>query len=205
MIPKFWKKSELLSIYVATAIALLLIGFAIWLVCSGCFCPRIARHNLVPEYPVNRSVCQFTPTGVCLLLNNNIVSDGFYLIVDDKINETESCLKEWYANKPDVLHRVYNWKSPARSCYTILLVDDWTTSCDGEWQVFGQAPQESCNAKGFTEDPNCPCKFRGLLQDSTILVPPDLKFLRVEIVMLLTGYRDVDFWATPDLIKCGGY
>ena len=194
------------AIYMITVFVSFMIALALMVFLWNCGCPRIARHNLVPEYSVDRSKCQFTPMGACLLLNNNIVSDGFFFIIDDKINKTEACLKQWQVSKDDVLHRVYNWKSPARSCYTIVLVDDWTTSCDGQWQLFGSAPQESCDAKGLKEDPDCPCKYRGVLQDgSVILIPPDAKFLRIEVVQLLTGYRSVDIWSAPELVKCGGF
>jgi len=192
----------LIALFVAFLLALYLLVAA-----YSCGCPRIARSNAVHSYNADHSGCSFTPMGACVITNNNVVSDSYYLIIDDKITATESCLKSWYAERDDALHRVYNWKAPARSCYTVLLPDDWRVACeDPEQQVYGHAPQEACDAKGFEADLNCPCGWRTSLQSGNVIVTtPNLYMFRQSVVELLTGYAPYYAWQDKSLIPCMGF
>jgi hypothetical protein len=171
----------------------------------ACGCPRIARPSAT-HYAVDKTQCTYTPEGACVLLNHNIVSDSWYELLDAKITATEACLKTWYATKPDVLHRVYNWKAPARSCYVVYVPDDWRVACeDPDQQVYGKAPQEACEAKGFEPKEGCECGWRTNVQDGSVIVTtPNLYLVQQSVIELLTGYPAYYIWKDAGLVACMG-
>ncbi len=156
---------------------------------------------------IDKSKCEYTPKGACVLLNETIVSDSFFLLVDDKITATEACLKGWYAERDDVLHRVYDWKPPVRSCYTVYVPNDWHVACeDPEQQVYGKAPQEVCDAKGFKANSDCPCGWRTNVQNGSVIVTtPNLYLFRQSVAELLTGLSSGLLWKDSNMIKCMGF
>lgn len=176
-------------------LALFVVGVCIGLVfaLTRCGCP-VSYHPNAVNYPVQNSLASAvkTPMGIKCILNGNTVD---LAAVDQKFQEAFDCLKE-------------NWHLPKHisfgpSCVTIFFPDDWRTSCDGTQQIFGLAPQEACNDKGFSLDPNCPCGWRVTIIDGKIIATtPNLYMLKAGIVQYYSGYSAADAWNTPDLAKC---
>lgn len=83
-----------------------------------------------------------------------------------------------------------------RTAFGVAVAPDWHISpCSGH-QLFpcavGDAP---CDAKGLPRDPTCPCSCRGTIQDSTIIVTPNLKLLKGELLRYVTSCNNV--WVDP--------
>jgi hypothetical protein len=131
--------------------------------------------------------------------------------IDRLTNEVESCLAEEFGNPPvipdDVINQSYclynTFDIPfPRECITVKVVDDWVWSCDGTQQLIPQeAPQELCDAKGLSYDPNCPCRWRAGIQDNHIIVvTPDLFLYKDPLIRLMTSCNNP--WAHPKISKC---
>jgi hypothetical protein len=75
-----------------------------------------------------------------------------------------------------------------RPCLTIKTAPDWHLDCTGKEQVFGNAPNASCEAKGLTPTTQCPCEFRAIIQDyCAVITTPNMKILSGQLVTLFTG------------------
>lgn len=116
--------------------------------------------------------------------------DGYELqrIVDETFDCVERVARPYV---PDAYcHEMV--EPPCRECMKVLVSDQWSMSCDGREQLLDmEAPQVSCNQKGFEADPNCPCKYRGGTMrydnENLIVVTPNLLQLRYEIVRYVSG------------------
>ena len=198
------KSVKILFAFMGTVLLALCI-FIAFLLC-GCGCPYISRMNYT-SYSINLNEAVTTPLGAKVIKNGNEFSDEDLQKVDEHITATEECVKEWKRTQPDVMHRNYNWKAPNRSCYTVVLAPDIRMSCnDPAMEIFGKAPQESCDAKGFEYKEGCECGFRVVIQDGQyICVTPNLYLFRAGVVELLTGYPSGDLWKNKTLVICAGH
>lgn len=89
-----------------------------------------------------------------------------------------------------------------RSSFKVKVPADWAFSCDGTQQVLPIiASQGGCLAKGQTPTPDCPCRFRAVVQCPNVIVStPSLYLYKDALVRWLTGSRNP--WADKNLVKC---
>lgn len=200
------KKEELKAAGYIIGLFLAFMGFLAFLVVMyGCQCPRICRPN-VTDYPISKKDAVRTPLGAYVIPTENVVDDLMLADIDNQITEVEICLKDFFWNYKDTLHK-RKWNPPERHCYVIYLVADWRISCEEPvCQIFSEVSPEACALKGFVPKEGCVCGLRGVIQDGKhIVITPDLYFLKIQVVEFLTGYRSNDIWETPKLIECGGF
>jgi hypothetical protein len=86
--------------------------------------------------------------------------------------------------------------------FVVKVPVDWSVSCDGSQQLLSaEAPQLGCDAKGLPADPNCPCRWRALIQCPNVIVAtPSLYLFKDALVRWVTGSNNP--WADPALAKC---
>jgi len=163
---------------------------------GGCGCPQISRPN-VTHYPVDGTVI-VTPDGALVYPSGNIVDQPTADAIDDKIDAVQACLDK---NFP----RYHAGKAP-KKCFRIVIAPDWRAACKGEGQqVFGKAPQSACTAKGFEEDPECPCGWRSAVQDGKYIVTtPNLYMLGQGLCEYLSGWPASELWGDEKMIECMG-
>lgn len=164
--------------------------------CSGC-CPAICRPNIV-NYDTDNVKVVYSPHGVKVVTNGNYVDDRWFAELERIIMETSKCVAK---AEP-------KYSSPKLSCWHIYLVPDWRWSCNVDsqgkrYQLFGYAPQEACEQKGFKEDINCPCGWRiAVINKRWIAVPPDLRMLSAGVIELQTGWPQHLIWQNKKLAGC---
>jgi hypothetical protein len=143
------------------------------------------------KYTVNKSNIVKTQLGV--RVDSEI--DGIDLDeIDFRILDTLYCLK-------NLNHRMKSL-STCIDCITIKIPKDITWSCDGTQQLLPtEAPQELCNAKGFNLDPDCPCRWRALIQSPAIIVTtPNLALFKDALLRYVTD--EFNPWLKPELVRC---
>ena len=129
------------------------------------------------------------------------------LFLDIMVKEVQMCV----ANNPGpYVGEAYCWNgspcSDINECVFVLITDDWQFSCDKKEQLltFIDAPQDGCMQKGFEDDPDCPCKWRGgaqIFNDHVLIVAtPNFRMLRYELTRYEAGCWNA--WAEPRLVKC---
>lgn len=172
------------------------IGAAMTWLLAGC-CPRIARAN-VTAYQIGKGKCVYTPAGACVIPNDNTVDEALLAEVDRKIVETEKCVYEHFPKYK---------RNVKQSCYVVYIPNDIRVACqDKEQFVFGKAPLEACEAKGFGPKEDCPCGWRVAVQDGQyIITEPHLYLFRAGVAELITGWRQVDIWQSPEMVGCIGF
>jgi hypothetical protein len=173
----------------------------------GCVCaPAQCKYHPQYDWGFSYSVepNQTTPSGVL------IDASGQYIDlneIDRKISETENCLARNFPNGD--LSGVEGWCSVLkfepfidRHCITVKIPSNWSWSCDGKEQLLADdAPQEGCGAKGFKEDPDCPCKWRAGIQDGGIIITtPNLRLFKDPLVKMITSCEYI--YEDPKLAEC---
>lgn len=131
-------------------------------------------------------------------------------VIDQKTMEAEECLQKFGERLPlNVSADAYCPNALdmmdtqlCLRCITVKIPNDWLMSCDGKEQVLpNEAPQQGCDAKGFKRDDNCPCRWREVIQDRTILVTtPNLTMYKDLYVRYKTGCYDN--WNSKELLEC---
>lgn len=148
------------------------------------------------SYKLERHI--YTPAGIKVYNNYQEVDLNF---IDTQVEELETCLNI----------------SINRSCFAILIPDDWFISqCSGQQMLPVTAPYEQCAIKGLylpeecrglsrpTENCPCVCTYRVALQDDYIVVtPPALRLMKVDLARLVTNVNDV--FSDPLISKCLAY
>jgi len=147
--------------------------------------------TVTDEYAINES--NITKTQLGVRIDSEI--DGIDLDeIDLRIVDVLYCLKD--------LNREAKSLRTCVDCITVKIPKNITWSCDGKQQLLPtEAPQESCNAKGFAADPNCPCKWRALIQTpAVIVVTPNLALFKDAFLRYITG--EYNPWPTSELVEC---
>lgn len=186
--------------------ALLMLAFV------GCGFPEPCYdgHYLnVTGYSV--SVEAETPAGV------GVDPSGFaadFAEIDRRFAAVEACLAQRFPDgtlPPDLVvragclsNRLPFGTSIKRECLTVKIAPDWHWSCFGPQQVFACAypsPYDDlCRAKGHEPSEDCPCCWRGAVQNQTTLVTtPDLHLLTNDLLRVVTGCNNV---FVPGLQEC---
>ena len=88
-----------------------------------------------------------------------------------------------------------------RTCLRVQVPSWHVSTCTGAEIFSCSVPATSCEAKGQTPTPACPCSCRAIIQDqSVILTAPNLELYPAQLSQLLTGCDQI--WSTP-LSACG--
>ena len=154
---------------------------ALWLACTPA--PWGQRYgyylDTYPSYPFQRTMV--TPGGVEVDLSGQAVSID---AIDASVREVEECLG----------------KSIDRRAFRVKVPADWRKNCDGTQEVLPfQTPDRFC--KGEAATPDCPCRYRALLQEPNIVIAtPNLLLFKDALVRLITGSTNP--WSSPTLSVC---
>jgi len=171
--------------------------------CSGDECEHRYNYDWGFDYKISDTV--ETDLGIVVDYGKNDVS---LKEIDDLTIEVQDCLSQTI---PDGIIENYENSycksgnvdiSIDFSCLTVKVPNRWDWSCDGKEQVLLEgAPQEGCRQKGFEYDPNCPCRWRGGIQDSKIIIiTPNLRMYKTMLIMFITGCDDI--WENEKLSSC---
>lgn len=184
-----------------------LIGIA-WLF-LGCGFPEQCYFNHYSNYSnYTVSVEGETPAGIAYDSTGHALDAAE---VDRRVDAVEACLTKLYPDGvlPESVRQAGSclWAklrfgtTVKRQCLTVKIAPDWHWSCDGKQQVFScNAPEAGCLAKGRVPTPECPCCWRGLVQDETTLVTtPDLHLLTADLIRVVTSCNNI--WV-PGLQEC---
>lgn len=161
---------------------------ALLLLLAGCApsseCLRVKWGYMVAhdqQYPT--SPTETTPGGIRFDDSGQAVSGE---LLDRLTNEVSECLH----------------MSIDRSGFVVKVPADWQPSCDGSQQVLTAiAPQSGCDAKGMSYDPQCPCRWRAVIQCPNVIVAtPSLYLYKDALTRWVTGSPNP--WADPALAKC---
>jgi hypothetical protein len=89
-----------------------------------------------------------------------------------------------------------------RRSFVVKIPTNWHKSCDGSQQVLdSEAPQSGCAAKGLEPNPECPCRWRALIQCPNVIVStPNLYIYQDALIRFVTGSTNP--WADERLAKC---
>ncbi len=171
--------------------------FAVYL--SGCSANPYAIDSYlnVTSYSINYT--QHTPKGL------GVDGDLDLADIDRRTDEVEACLANLYPDGriPEKVMRdsscILSHFDPhiMREYIGVKLASDWhwtPDSCNtagyGPQQVFacGDAPTPLCEEKGLTISTECPCCWRGAIQDnSTIITTPNLHLFDESLIRVITG------------------
>jgi hypothetical protein len=163
------------------------VGFALILSCSPCYNSEEPNYT---NYPVHVSARSNLGFGIDDP-NNELDLSRLDKIVGDVRSCVES-LGQLTQNEVTQGNCLTYYPEPViRPCLTVKTAPDWHWDCSGKEQVFGQAPDASCEAKGETPTAMCPCGFRAIIQDNcTIVTTPNMKILAGQLATLLTTCND---------------
>jgi len=127
-----------------------------------------------------------------------------------KVEAVAACLDSAFGVEPlphDVVVagdcRFAEFEGVCIGCLGIKVVDDWTWSADGQWQLLPlDAPKELCAAKGL---PQGSCQWRAAVQRAedgrlVAIVGPDLRMLGDPLVRIMTSCNSV--WGVETLARC---
>ncbi len=165
------------------------------------------EYGMTPRYDVNPTIV--TLEGIKIDPSSNTVSGE---AVDCMVDKIEQCLLRKFGNPPrippEVMKDAYcvdaTFAFPIpRACVTVKVVDDWRLNCDGTQQLLKWRPPDDsgCLAKGLTPTPDCPCSWRGGVQDEhTVVVTPSFYLFPDWFIRVYTGCLDP--WGSPALAEC---
>lgn len=113
------------------------------------------------------------------------------VVLDETTANVAKCVQEEYPKMTIADLSTGYCNNPAslsiKQCLQVI-VPPWHTSCLGEQVFTCSVPDASCEAKGETPTPECPCSCRSIIQgNSTIVTTPNLKIYPQELTELLTG------------------
>lgn len=156
-----------------------------------CSCSNECKYHTFYDWGFSYSINpdQTTPAGIKIDATGQQID---FDQIDVAVKEVEDCLDLNFPNRQTPSNA---WCSSSDfepfvspECLTIKVPDDWSWSCNGEEQLLkDDAPQEGCEAKRFRVDADCPCKWRGGIQDNTIILTPNLRMLKDILVEFITG------------------
>lgn len=115
--------------------------------------------------------------------------------IDRRIDQVEQCLQhitvlpiQAHCLATNFDHQIH------RNFLGVKLAPDWhwtDNACDGNpQQVFacGKAPAALCEAKGLTVSEACPCCWRGVVQDNSVIVTtPNMHLFDETLIRIVTG------------------
>ena len=93
-------------------------------------------------------------------------------------------------------------KSIKRAWLSVYIATDSTVSpCTGHQLLPYPAPDRLCLDKGQEPTAECPCRWRGAIQDGYwIVVTPDLRMLKEQVTRLVLNLNNP--WSRPELARC---
>ena len=164
-------------------------------------------YNFQDQFNYEINFNQITASGIQVDFSGQDLSLG---LVDELTKETEDCLIKNFPNKT-IAQNVYleadclvhKFTFPFnRSCFKVKVPNDWTWSCDRTQQLLPYAaPQKLCDDKGFSYDPNCPCRWRAGIQDGdTIVTTPNFKLYKEQLLKLTTSCGNI--WNSLKFAEC---
>ena len=171
-----------------------------WCEYNGYAVPRDADGNRI-VYGVH--VDQYTESGVA-------VDSGGYDVVETieaEFVRMEECLSELVEGRYHPVDGAQCLESPLRrlqdrECFTIKVVPP-IVLCSGWHALNHEASQALCDAKGLSNDPECPCMWRWAIQRDYELVTPighmGAPYL-YDVVRMHTGCNNP--WADDELVNC---
>jgi hypothetical protein len=172
----------------------------------GCGNYNPYAHDLyqnVSNYPINYT--QHTTKGIA-------VDDEFQLDltdIDKRTDDVEACLSHLFPNGVIPNDVVVNGQCISnhfdttihREYIGVKLAPDWSwtpDACDtigwGKQQVFGcgTAPDNLCQEKGLVVSAECPCCWRGAIQDNSVIITtPDLHLFDNDLIRLVSGCSSI--------------
>ncbi|MEK7625100.1 MAG: hypothetical protein AAB467_01985 [Patescibacteria group bacterium] len=168
---------------------------------------RCVRYNFYNQFSYRVTPTQWTTDGIAI---DPTGQEAPPERIDELTHEVETCLADAFGNPPhlpDDVRRdadclVETFTLPYdRVCLTVKIPDDWTLSCSGDQVLPRVAPAELCRAKGLEPSPECPCRWRGGIQDnSVIVVTPNLFLYKDPLVRMITSCNNP--WMHPSLAAC---
>lgn len=185
----------------------LLTLFALYILinCKGPDCPH---YGYTSQFNYQVSYNAITPSGIKVDTSGQLIRLD---TIDVLTNEVETCLEKNFGSPPHIPQEVRNasycvvsdFNLPCdRDCFSVKVPDDWVMSCDGSQQLLPtEAPQELCDAKGLTANPDCPCRWRAGIQNNNIIVTtPSLYLYKDPLIRIITGCNNP--WAHTRLAEC---
>jgi hypothetical protein len=177
---------------------------------SGCGpeTPRYYRNGYASQFDYDIRPTMVTPAGI------RVDPTGQQLDIekiDRQVDEVERCLEEAFGDPPRIPDEVMDdaecrWDDldlPLHREWLIVKVpDDWLYSCDGSQLVLpALAPETGCLAKGQHPTAECPCRWRGGIQDDRYIVTtPAFYIYKDPIIRMVTGCNNP--WYSPPLATC---
>lgn len=185
--------------YIVTSIAFLI----------SCTPPYECKsYNYHSQFDYNVNAAKITDDSIQVDTSGNIIDLSE---IDRLTNETELCLIEEFGNPPVIPEEVVKQSDClfdtfdipfARECITVKIPNDWIWSCDGTQQLLPyKAPQKLCDEKGLYYNQDCPCKWRGGIQNNHIIVTtPNMIVYKDPLIRMMTSCNNP--WAHPKLSRC---
>lgn len=184
----------------------LLLG--ICLILNDCYSEVCLYRSYVSQFDYKVKISDTTPDGI------QVDTSGQDIDLDklDRLTrETELCLEAEFGNPPVIPEDVMlegectsnSFALPFhRECFDVKVPNDWVMSCDGTQQLLpALAPQQGCLDKGLEPNSDCPCRWRGGLQNSnTIVTTPSMIIYKDPLIRFGTGCNNP--WNNHQLARC---
>ena len=178
------------------------------LVLNNCFTEVCRFRFYASQFDYKVNISDTTDGGIQVDTSNQDIDLDK---IDRLTIEVEACLEEEFGNPPLIPRDVMlagdcisdSFALPFhRECFDVKVPNDWVISCDGTQQLLpALAPQQGCLDKGFEADQNCPCRWRGGLQNSnTVVTTPSMIIYKDPLIRFGTGCNNP--WNHARLSKC---
>ena len=172
-------------------------------------CPLTTSTNYFQNEVPSRTVSanQLTPKNIALDTSGLNINTKR---IDRLVDETEACLARTFPGGilPDSVVKQAACKSNRfnpivpRECITVKIISDWTLStvsfAGSKHQLIPGVIAEGCTEKGMS--PGACYKRVGILDNTTIVVPPSMYVFKEPIVKITTGCYQP--WSSPALSAC---
>jgi hypothetical protein len=166
------------------------------------------QHHYLDQFPGPYSFkitpTAHTPKGVRVDTSGQIVD---LKSIDAQIDHIDTCLTAAFGSPPIISKAIRDAAQCDASSFpmpirredlVVKIADNWMWSCDNTQQLIPSPPgfNASCEEKGLTPTPKCPCSWRaGIQANYAIVVTPNLHMLKDPIIRMITGCNRI--WIAP--------